>query len=147
MKFQLSEETVRALLNLKTWQADHVSGLNAWKAVIEHEINDWKKHIEGELMTALEKQNAELAETKAAVATIGQAVSDGFTIITAKYAAVATQLKEAITPAQMDAAQIEFDAVQASAAAIAKSIKDQADALGAPAAPPAATPAEPAPAA
>lgn len=90
--FQLSESTLIALL----------------------ELTKFKEQV----MSALNTLQAETAETKAAVASIGTAVNG----LIEKYNTLAAQLLEAVTPAQMEAAKAELDAVQAEAKGIADAI-------------------------
>lgn len=89
MEFQLSEETLRELLTLKEWKA--------------------------QMSTAHNVLTTELSETKAAMAQVGTALN----ALIAQYDAVATKLLEAVTPAQMEAAKVEFDEVQQTAKDIA----------------------------
>jgi hypothetical protein len=88
MEFQLSEETLRELLNLKEWKA--------------------------KVMEALNTLTTEGAETKSAIAAIGTAVAS----LIPKYDEAVTKLMESVTPEQMTAAKAVFDEAQADAQAI-----------------------------
>lgn len=94
MSFVLSEDTIRAVLNLETT-------LSAMRAEL-------LKEIETRIMTALETLTQEIVETKAGVASIGTAVN----ALVAKYNEVASKLAAAVTPEQVEVAKAEFDAIQ-----------------------------------
>jgi Mg2+/Co2+ transporter CorB len=89
MNIQLSEETVLAVLTL----------------------NKFKETV----MAAIDTLTTELAETKAGVAAVGAAL----TALLAKHAEVVAKLLASVTPEQVDAAKVEFDASQAQLADLA----------------------------
>jgi uncharacterized protein YicC (UPF0701 family) len=89
MKFQLTEETALAVLTLKQFKET--------------------------VMAAIDTLTTELAETKAGVAEVGMAL----TALLAKHAEVVEKLLASVTPEQVDAAKVEFDASQAQLADLA----------------------------